>query len=180
MIKIRKSTRMKVENKGLWWYVATWFGCGQAPFASGTFGSLGALPFAYIIQTQLGNSALLIASFLVFAAGCWASNAYLRHTNRVDDASEIVIDEVAGQWLLLAFLAPTWQSYLLGFLLFRAFDVVKPWPVSLADRKIKGGVGVMVDDMLAGFYPIVLFVLLQAFLPEAAAQLSAFIRGNHV
>lgn len=180
MIKIKKSTRRKVENKGLWWYIATWFGCGQAPFASGTFGSLGALPFAYIIQSQLGSMALFIASLLIFAAGCWASNAYLRHTNRVDDASEIVVDEVAGQWLLLAALFPTWQAYLLGFLLFRIFDVIKPWPVSLADRKIKGGVGVMVDDMLAGLYPILLFLALQAIAPQFATPLLDFLRGTNV
>ncbi|MBY0407982.1 MAG: phosphatidylglycerophosphatase A, partial [Rickettsiales bacterium] len=55
---------------------------------------------------------------------------------------------------------PTWQSYLVGFVLFRLFDIFKPWPVSLADRKIKGGLGVMFDDMLAGLYPVLVYLLL--------------------
>ena len=94
-----------------------------------------------------------IADYFCFI-GWWASNQYLKATGRDDDPREIVVDEVAGQWLLLAVLFPTWHSYLVGFILFRLFDIAKPWPVSVADRKIKGGIGVMFDDMLAALYPI--------------------------
>lgn len=135
--------------------IGTWFGSGLAPKASGTAGSLAALPFAYVIQSQWGNDALLLASLLVFALGWWATAVYLRHTDSTDP-KEIVVDEVAGQWLLLSFLYPAVNSYLVGFILFRFFDVLKPWPVSWSDRSLKGGLGVMLDDMLAALYPVVL------------------------
>ena len=147
-------------KKGIWWWIATWFGCGLSPIVSGTVGSLGALPFAYIIQLYFGSAMLFSASILIFIIGTWASNAYLRHTGRDDDPSEIVVDEVAGQWLLLSFLPFTWHAYLVGFILFRAFDIVKPWPVCVADRNIKGGFGVMFDDILAALYPVAVYFLL--------------------
>lgn len=152
-------------RKGLWWYIATWFGCGLSPVISGTAGSLGALPFAYVIHVTLGSMALFVASLLMFVIGWWASNQYLLHTGRDDDPREIVVDEVAGQWLLLSVLLPTWQSYLVGFILFRIFDITKPWPVCVADEKIKGGLGVMFDDMLAALYPILVYliILFEAF-----------------
>lgn len=150
------------KTRPVWWYIATWFGCGLSPVVSGTVGSLGALPVAYIIQTQLGNFGLFIASIVIFIVGCWASTQYLKHNSHGEDPKQIVVDEVAGQWLLLSVLFPTWQSYLVGFLLFRLFDIVKPWPVSWADSKIKGALGVMFDDMLAGLYPILVFVIIMA------------------
>ena len=143
-----------------WWLAATWFGCGLSPVMSGTVGSLAALPFAYLIQHFGSNKALFLAAAVLFVVGTWASNLYLLHTGRDDDPSEIVVDEVAGQWLLLSALYPSWHSYLAGFLLFRAFDIVKPWPVSVADANIKGGFGVMFDDILAAIYPIGVFILI--------------------
>lgn len=151
------------EKKGAWWYLATWFGCGLSPVTSGTVGSLGALPFAYIIHVSFGAFGLMVASILMFAVGVWASNQYLAKMESSEDPGEIVVDEVAGQWLALSLFFPTWQSYLVGFVLFRFFDIFKPWPVSWADRKIKGGMGVMLDDMLAGLYPAVVYVALLAF-----------------
>lgn len=146
-------------GRPLYWYIATWFGCGLAPKASGTVGSLGALPFAYAIHMLGGNAALFLASLIIFLIGCWASSQYLK-ANGGEDPKEIVVDEVAGQWLLLSVLFPTWSSYLVGFIVFRLFDVVKPWPVSWADNHIKGGFGVMVDDMLAAVFPIVVFLII--------------------
>jgi len=142
-----------------WWWIATWFGCGLSPIVSGTIGSLGALPFAYAIQAYGGHTLLFAASICIFIIGTWASNQYLRHTGREDDPSEIVADEVAGQWLLLSFMPFTLHSYVVGFILFRTFDIVKPWPVSIADRKIKGGFGVMFDDILAAIYPAAVYFL---------------------
>lgn len=168
-----------------WWWVATWFGCGMSPYVSGTVGSLGALPFAYAIQANYGGMALAASSILIFLLGCWASSQFLKHTGRTDDASEVVVDEVAGQWLLLAALYPTWESYLTGFLLFRLFDIIKPWPVNLADRNITGGFGIMFDDMLAGIYPVILYVVILAAAYLAGAQqlllpVIHFIGGGHV
>ena len=150
----------KHNLKLTWWHlIATWFGCGLSPSVSGTVGSLGALPFAYFIQYYTGSAGLCAAAVFIFIVGCKASNLYLLHTGRDDDPSEIVVDEVAGQWLLLSFLPFTWHAYLAGFILFRAFDIVKPWPICVADRKIKGGFGVMFDDILAALYPVAVYFL---------------------
>jgi phosphatidylglycerophosphatase A len=146
-------------KKPVWWYIATWFGAGTSPIVSGTVGSLAALPFAYAIQITWGSWALFFAAIAMFIIGCWASEQFVKHSGK-EDPGEIVVDEVAGQWLLLSVLFPTWQSYLVGFILFRIFDIVKPWPVCVADRKVKGGFGVMLDDMLAAFYPILLYIVL--------------------
>src|SRR4051812_14391676 len=163
MVKMKnpppKDPRLKEYMRHPWWWIATWFGCGLAPI-SGTVGSLGALPFAYLIQKFGGNFSLMSAAIVMFLLGWQSSNKYLAATGRVDDPKEIVVDEVAGQWLLLSVLFPTWHSYLVGFILFRLFDIVKPWPVSLADREIHGGLGVMFDDMLAALYPILIFLFI--------------------
>ena len=138
--------------------IGTWFGSGLVPKAPGTMGTLAALPFAYVIQSMAGNGALLAASLIIFFIGWYAACVYLRHTD-AKDPKEIVVDEVAGVWLLLAFMEPVWQSYVIGFVLFRFFDVLKPWPVSWADKKVGGGLGVMLDDMLAGAYPLVIAIV---------------------
>jgi phosphatidylglycerophosphatase A len=182
----RKRNALKEgHSKGAWWPVATWFGCGLSPITSGTVGSLGALPFAYVIHSLLGGAALFGAGLLMFAVGVWASNQYLIHMESSEDPGEIVVDEVAGQWLLLSVLPATLPAYIVGFLLFRAFDIVKPWPISLADRKIKGGFGVMFDDILAGVIPALGYVLLLWAAPQFgfgdyAAMLEQFLGGNDV
>lgn len=172
-------------KKELWWWVATWFGAGKSPVASGTAGSLAALPFAYLIHVTFGNIALLIASFVMFFVGTWAANQFLAHENKGKDPGEIVVDEVAGQWLILSVLFPTWQSYLVGFFLFRIFDVLKPWPVSWADQEVGGGAGIMLDDMLAAVYPVCIWivVLITARLSDASDMLMPvfiFLNGLYV
>lgn len=135
--------------------LSTWFGAGLSPVAPGTAGSLAALPLAFAVQYYCGNEVLLLLALLVFALGVVVSDLYVRRTGR-DDPKEVVIDEVAGQWLILAFLYPTGISYLVGFALFRFFDVLKPWPICVVDRNMKGGAGVMLDDLLAALYPVVI------------------------
>jgi phosphatidylglycerophosphatase A len=129
--------------------LATWFGVGCLPGAPGTFGSLAALPFAWAIAHFLGPLALGIGIALVFLVGIWAADRYARQHGIVDPGA-VVIDEVAGQWLTVLVVPPDPALYAIGFGLFRAFDVIKPWPISLIDRKIKGGFGIMLDDLLAG------------------------------
>lgn len=138
--------------KKLTWYtlIATWFGSGRSKFASGTVGSLATLPLAYVIHIYTGWLGLLIASIIAFIIGTVATHDYLKYEATTSDPKEVVVDEVAGQLLALALLAPTPLAYALGFLLFRAFDVVKPGPIGWADKHMKGALGVMVDDMLAG------------------------------
>jgi phosphatidylglycerophosphatase A len=92
-------------------------------------------------------------AIIVFAIGCWSSEVYVR-AGRIDDPQEIVIDEVAGQTLAIAFVPiPVHAIWVLAaFVAFRFFDIIKPWPVSLAERKCPGGYGVMADDIVAGLY----------------------------
>lgn len=140
--------------------LATWFGAGLLPKAPGTWGSLAALPCAALITWLGGPWALLAASFAVFAVGLWASARYCAAAG-AEDPGSVVIDEVAGQWLALAPAGLDPGLYAVGFLAFRIFDIAKPWPVNLAERRLRGAWGVMADDMLAGLYAaiVVLIVL---------------------
>lgn len=138
--------------------VSTWFGAGLLPKGPGTWGSAAALPFAWVIMDAGGPVSLLAAALACFAVGWWASSVYVRRTG-AEDPSEVVIDEVAGQWLVLLAAPLDPLSYLMGFALFRAFDIWKPWPVGWADRRIGGGLGIMVDDILAGLYGLGLLIL---------------------
>lgn len=138
------------------WLIATWFGTGLSPKMPGTFASLAALPFAWIIHWRFGAAGLALAGVLAFAAGLWACGKLVA-AERFEDPSHVVIDEVAGQWFTLAPLAVVAPSpdplfYLAGFALFRLFDITKPWPVHWAERRLKGGVGIMADDLLAAIY----------------------------
>ncbi|GEO82716.1 phosphatidylglycerophosphatase A family protein [Pararhodospirillum oryzae] len=141
--------------------VTTWFGSGLSPVAPGTMGSAAALPFAWGLMWAFGPWGLGVATVLVTVLGIWACNAHVRRTGE-QDPGRIVIDEVAGQWLTLlpAPLDPV--SYLIGFALFRLFDITKPWPVGALDRGLKGGLGIMLDDIAAGVYAGVLVALVVA------------------
>jgi len=131
--------------------LATWFGSGLLPKAPGTWGSLAALPFAWAIQVTGGQLALLVAAGIAFLVGIWASDRMARDIG-IKDPGAVVIDEVAGQWLTLAFVPLSAWGYVAGFVLFRAADITKPWPASLADRRVGGGLGIMLDDIVAGLY----------------------------
>jgi len=131
--------------------LSTWFGTGLATKAPGTWGSLAALPFAWILSSWGGAPTLLAASVICAFVGWWASAVYVAKTG-TDDPKEVVIDEVAGQWLVLAAIPNDPVLFGLGFALFRIFDIFKPWPVGWADRHVGGGLGIMLDDLLAGLY----------------------------
>ena len=133
--------------------LATWFGAGLLRPAPGTWGSLAALPCAWVIVHFGGTIALATATLVVFALGCWAGGVYERAGDGSDPGA-VVIDEVVGQWLVLiaAPLEPLY--YLAAFLLFRLCDITKPWPASWADAKVHGGLGIMLDDILAALYPL--------------------------
>ncbi|GGA20624.1 phosphatidylglycerophosphatase A family protein [Neptunicoccus cionae] len=147
-------------------FLATWFYSGLLPFVPGTWGSAAALPFAVILHALGGFPLLLIATIVVFFVGWWATTVETRGKEN-HDPGEIVIDEVAGQWLTLMPLSYVlwshgsavtilpWPGLLGGFILFRLFDILKPWPVSWADRK-STPFGVMFDDILAGIYAALL------------------------
>ena len=136
-------------------FVATWGGSGLLPHAPGTWGSLFTLPLAWVIAERWGSEALLIAAAIAYVAGLWASEQYLKHSTS-KDPSAIVIDESAGQLLSLALVPVEFWWYAAGFILFRAFDIFKPWPASWADRSLEGAVGVMTDDIFAAFYALII------------------------
>ncbi|EME71780.1 phosphatidylglycerophosphatase A [Paramagnetospirillum caucaseum] len=138
--------------------VSTWFGAGLLPKGPGTWGSAAALPFAWGLTAVGGRGLLLAAVLACFVIGWWSSSLYVRLTG-AEDPGEVVIDEVAGQWLVLLAAPLDPLSYLAGFALFRAFDIWKPWPVDWADRRIGGGLGIMLDDILAGLYGMGLLIL---------------------
>lgn len=144
--------------------IATWFGAGLLRPAAGTWGSLAALPFAWLLL-ELGDGALLIfATLVVFAAGLWAAGEFERAGDGKDPSS-VVVDEVAGQWLALLFVPMSPIGFLVGFALFRFFDVLKIWPVSYADQHLKGGLGIMADDILAGLYAGLAAIVIFSILP---------------
>ena len=129
-------------------------GVGFAPFSSGTFASLVATA-AWISLSQAGWITQLEIILLVTILGTWSSQRMVRCWG--EDPSQVVIDEVAGQWIALLTIPTTPIYFAVGFLLFRLFDIIKPPPIRQAE-KIPGGVGIMLDDLLAGI--AVLLVLL--------------------
>ncbi|MDO1528227.1 phosphatidylglycerophosphatase A [Fulvimonas sp. R45] len=132
-------------------WIACGLGSGLAPVAQGTFGSLAAiLPWLLLRELSLPLNLLVIA--LGFALGVWACELAGRALG-VDDHRALVWDEFVGQWIALlpALLAP-WWAVAAGFALFRLFDVWKPWPIRVLDRRLKGGLGVMADDVVAGVF----------------------------
>lgn len=129
---------------------ATWFGSGLLPGMPGTWGSLAALPVAALIHWLSGPWGLMIATLIVIAAGTVVAEFYERRSGEKDPQT-VVIDEVAGQWLTLVPLGLGLWSYVLGFLAFRFFDTLKPWPIRRFE-KIPGGWGIMVDDLVAAGY----------------------------
>lgn len=131
--------------------VSTVFGCGFLPFAPGTWGSALALPIAWFMLEGYGAAGLAAAAAAVFLVGLWSANIYVRRSSETDPAP-IVIDEVAGQLLVLTIAPLQWSWFLLGLALFRLFDIVKPWPASWAERRFRNGFGVMLDDVFAAVY----------------------------
>lgn len=141
--------------------LATWFGAGLLPLMPGSWGSLAALPCAWAIRVFAGPLALAAATLLAFAVGCWAAAAVARASGRADPGF-IVIDEVAAQWLVVLAAPLDWRAYLAAFLLFRVFDIAKPWPIRALERRVKGGVGVMLDDVAAAVYAGALLLVAEA------------------
>lgn len=129
--------------------LSTWFGTGLLPKAPGTFGTLGAVPLLLGMQ-YLGaiSVAVCIGIFILVAA--WSSGLSGKILDR-HDPSEVVIDEVAGLLLTFYLVPLSWFGLILGFILFRLFDIFKPFPIKRLE-KISGGKGIVLDDLMAGLY----------------------------
>jgi len=134
--------------------LATGLGSGRLPFAPGTWGSLVALPLCIFVFFPLGvgEPYLYLATLitLIFLS-VWIADRGEKLLQK-KDPSEIVIDEVVGLSVALAFVPLSWQTYLAGFLLFRLFDVLKPFPARWFQDNLKGGWGIVLDDVMAGLY----------------------------
>lgn len=137
--------------------LATGFGSGLAPFAPGTFGTLTAIPVYLIIAgwpvwLYVGTVLTLFLGGIVI---CQIATQQLGE----EDHPAIVWDEIVGYLITMFMIPKGWVSVLLGFLLFRIFDVLKPWPIGWLDRRLKGGLGIMLDDVFAGLYGLLLLQL---------------------
>lgn len=123
------------------------FGSGLAKKAPGTMGTLAAVPMYYSL-VQLSEAAYLTVMLLVIVSGVWICGKASEDIG-VHDHGGIVWDEIAGYLLTMYWAMFSWQNMILGFVLFRLFDILKPWPINWLDRRVEGGFGIMVDDLLA-------------------------------
>lgn len=139
-------------------FIAYGFGSGLAPKAPGTFGTLAALPIYWLMQ-DWPLTVYLATVFLAFIAGIWFCQRTVDWIKQ-DDPSGVVWDEIVGYLVAMAFAPAGWQWMIIGFVLFRFFDILKPWPVSWADKKLHGGLGIMLDDVVAGLYSALVLHLL--------------------
>jgi len=125
-------------------------GSGLAPKAPGTAGTLAAIPI-YMLLAQLPVAGYALALVLTFGVGIWICDKTARDL-AVHDHGSIVWDEFVGFWITMFVAPPQWWWIVVGFVLFRFFDIVKPFPISWFDRNVKGGLGVMLDDAIAGSF----------------------------
>jgi phosphatidylglycerophosphatase A len=137
--------------------LATWFGIGLLRPAPGTWGSLAGVLLWFFLPHAHTWIWLILPLFILLS---WYVCAQANKDSDSGDHSSIVIDEVAGMLVTLAFVPHTLFGYFLAFLLFRLFDIWKPWPISWVDKNIKGGWGILFDDLLAGLFAgVILFSL---------------------
>lgn len=128
--------------------LATWFGVGRARVAPGSLGTLAGMPLAAALLF-LGLPYVWVAAVLLLGIGTWAAGRFCADSGTHDD-QRIVIDEVVGYLVTLAAAPPSLFGLALGYGLFRLFDIWKPWPIRVVDRRVHGGFGVMADDVAAG------------------------------
>jgi phosphatidylglycerophosphatase A len=131
-------------------FLAFGFGSGLSRYMPGTMGTVAALP-VYFLLAQTPDWFYSVATLLITLVGVPICDAASRKLD-VHDFGGIVIDEIAGLLITLWFVPFSWQAALLGFALFRVFDIAKPWPIRWIDRKVEGGFGIMFDDVLAGLF----------------------------
>ena len=138
--------------------IATGLGAGLLPIGPGSWGSLAALIAGWFIVAYAGYVTLAAAALISFAAGWWASARVVKASGLADPRS-IVIDEIAAQWLVLLSVPLDGRWYAAAFLLFRLFDIAKPWPIRAIERRVAGGLGVMLDDIMAALYAALILLI---------------------
>ncbi len=142
-------------------FLAFGFGSGLAPKAPGTFGTLAAVPIYWFIADW---NLLQYSSFILVTAvlGIWICGTASRQLG-VHDHGGIVWDEFVGYWITLWAVPVDWVWIIAGFVVFRVFDIIKPWPISVLDKKVGGGFGIMIDDIVAGVMACVTLHIALAF-----------------
>ena len=143
-------------------FLAFGFGAGLMPQAPGTFGTLVAVP-VYLLIMQLSLPVDLMVLAFMTAVGVWVCGRTSADLG-VHDHGGIVWDEMVGYLVTLAAVPPSWWNMLLAFVLFRVFDIAKPWPISWVDRRVSGGLGIMVDDIIAALFALPVVHLINYFL----------------
>jgi phosphatidylglycerophosphatase A len=139
------------------------FGSGLSPKAPGTFGTLAAIPF-YIYASTLSLEYYIGLCFFISLIGIYICGKSAKLLNTHDHPG-IVWDEFAGFFITMIAVPFSWQNIILGFILFRIFDIFKPWPISWLDKHVEGGLGIMIDDILAGLLSLVcIHILLLYFI----------------
>jgi phosphatidylglycerophosphatase A len=141
-------------------FLAFGFGSGLSPKAPGTMGTLASIPV--ILLAHFIGIPLWILFLVTATGGTWLADRSSKMLG-VHDHPGIVIDEFAGMMLTLLFIPLSWMSIVLGFILFRLFDIWKPWPIRLIDQKVHGGFGIMLDDLLAGVYAGICLLIVYNF-----------------
>tara|TARA_R110001632_G_scaffold75443_2_gene171780 strand:+ start:9560 stop:10048 length:489 start_codon:yes stop_codon:yes gene_type:complete len=139
-------------------FLALGFGSGLAPKAPGTFGTIAAIPLVCVLAYSTSLSGYLLVTLVASIVGIWLCGKTAKDM-MVHDDSSIVWDEIAGLLITMIAVPLSWQTLLLGFVLFRLFDILKPWPISYLDARVHGGFGIMIDDVLAGFFALILMHL---------------------
>lgn len=132
-------------------------GLGLAPRAPGTFGTLLGIPLLFLMPQHIGLNLLVIA--VLFALGVWCCDVCAKVLG-VHDHPGIVWDEVVGYLLVMVAVPRTLTFIVIGFILFRLFDIVKPWPIRVVDRNVHGGFGIMLDDILAAVFAAVVLQII--------------------
>jgi phosphatidylglycerophosphatase A len=130
--------------------ISTWFGIGLLPGIPGTLGTAGAVPL-YVLIDSLGGRYRALFVLIAVAGAIWSSHRAQRILRKAD-SREIVVDEVAGFLLTTVLLPFTWLTLIAGFLLFRFFDILKPPPIRKIEQEVRGGLGIVLDDLVAGAY----------------------------
>ena len=143
------------------WF-STAFKIGYLPIAPGTWGSLAALIVWYVLVGHISSITLIVLIVVIFALGVYTSSV-IESNLMIKDPSIVVIDEWVGQWIVLLFLPKSIMWGLVAFLLFRLFDIWKPYPINKLDN-MHGGWGIMLDDVLAGIYALVVISILRVWI----------------
>ena len=154
MTFIDSAIRKRVSLKNPLHFFALGFGSGLSPKAPGTFGTLAAVPLVWLLSFYLPLTTYALVTIVACLAGIWICGKTAEDM-QVHDDSSIVWDEVAGLLITMWAVPLSWQTMLLGFLLFRFFDILKPWPISYLDKHVHGGFGIMIDDVLAGVFALI-------------------------